>query len=340
MRANMALTVRILPSGREFTVAGRETILEAGLRSGLSLRYRCSNGSCGECKARIVSGQVRQVRLHDFVLNAVEKAAGDVLLCCTGADSDLVIEVREIGGADEVARQEVRARVSAIERIGGDLIVLRLRTPRSQALQFLAGQYVSLTLPGLLPRYRSIASCPCSGNQLEFHVRRIPGDAFCEYVFTQLKTSQTVQIDGPEGSLTLDRESTRPIVFFAYDTGFAPIKSVVEYAISLEGEQPMALYWMALADGEHYLDNLCRSWADALENFSYTALTSIAGPPAAEREWSEYAALEQVLAEHQDLSAYDVYFAGPRGLVSTARRLFMAQGLPSERFFAETLRHF
>ncbi len=336
----MAAKVKLLPSGREFTVASRETVLAAGLRSGLSLRYRCANGSCGECKARIVSGQPRDARFHDFVLSVADKAAGCVLLCSTEADSDLVVEVREIDGVEEVPYQEVQARVSKLQRLRDDLLVLRLRTPRSQALQFLSGQYVSLTLPGLLPRYRAIASCPCDGTQLEFHIRRIPGDAFGEYAFTRLRNSQPIQVCGPEGKLSFDRTSTRPVVFFAYDIGFAPIKSLVEYAISLEGEQAMALYWMALIAGEHYLDNLCRSWADALDNFTYVPLTSITGPSPSEGQWSELSALQRVIADHADLSGYDVYFAGPQGLVFTARRLFMDQGLPAERFFAETLKYF
>ncbi len=336
----MAAKVKLLPSGREFTVASRETVLAAGLHSGLSLRYGCANGSCGECKARIVSGQARDARYHDFVLGAVDKAAGRALLCCTEAESDLVVEVHEIGGVEEVDYQEVQARVSKVQRLREDLLILRLRTPRSQALHFLSGQYVSLTLPGLLPRYRAIASCPCDGTQLEFHIRRIPGDAFGEYAFTRLRNSQPIRVCGPEGRLSFDRRSTRPVVFFAYDIGFAPIKSLVEYAISLEGEQAMALYWMALITGEHYLDNLCRSWADALDNFTYVPLTSITGPSPSEGQWSELSALQRVIADHADLSGYDVYFAGPQGLVFTARRLFMDQGLPAERFFGETLEYF
>ena len=336
----MRARVRILPSGSEFTIENRETVLEAGLRSGLSLHYRCTNGSCGECKAKVVSGKARDARFHDFSLTEMEKAAGQVLLCCTEADSDLVIEVREIGGVEEVPYQEVRARVSKMERVRDDMLVLRLRTPRSQALEFLSGQYVSLTLPGLLPRYRSIASCPCNGTLLEFHIRRIPGDAFSEYAFTRLRNAQPIVVSGPEGRLSFDKASTRPVIFFAYDTGFAPIKSLVEYAISLEGEQPMALYWMTLSAGQHYLDNLCRAWADALDNFSYFALTSIADAGETDGQWSELSAVQRVVEDQGDLSDHDVYIAGPQALVFAAGKVFMERGLPPERFFADSLKYF
>jgi len=52
----MAAQVRILPSGHEFFIEGSDSILEAGLRGGLALDYGCSNGNCGKCKAKVVSG--------------------------------------------------------------------------------------------------------------------------------------------------------------------------------------------------------------------------------------------------------------------------------------------
>ena len=334
----MAATVKLIPSGKEFTVASRETVLEAGLRSGLSLPYGCASGSCGQCRARIVSGRPRKLRFHDFVPRAADKAAGYALLCCTGADSDLVVELREISGVEEIPYQEIQARATRIERVRDDVLVLRLRTPRTRALRFMSGQSVSLSLPGLPPRHCPIASCPCNGTQLEFHIQRVVGDAFCEHVFTRLKPSQAIQVCGPQGKLTFDKTSTRPVIFFAHDTGFAPVKSLVEYAISLEGEQSMALYWTAPRDGGHYLDNLCRSWADALDNFIYIPLTSCDGRRTAERQRRDLSGVRRVLADHPDLSGHDVYFAGPQGLASVARRLFTEHRLPAKRFFAEVPR--
>ncbi|MDH3901300.1 MAG: 2Fe-2S iron-sulfur cluster-binding protein, partial [Gammaproteobacteria bacterium] len=56
----MAAQIRILPSGHEFLIEGSDSILEAGLRSGLALAYGCNNGNCGKCKAKLVSGQIKK----------------------------------------------------------------------------------------------------------------------------------------------------------------------------------------------------------------------------------------------------------------------------------------
>ena len=57
----MSAQATVIPSGHEFFVEGAESILEAGLRGGLALNYGCSNGNCGLCKVRVVSGETRKM---------------------------------------------------------------------------------------------------------------------------------------------------------------------------------------------------------------------------------------------------------------------------------------
>ena len=86
----MSAHVTIQPSGHEFFVEGNDTLLEAALRNGVSLNYGCSNGNCGECKARVVSGEVKKVHAHDYVLKDAEKDAGVILLCAYAPVNDVV----------------------------------------------------------------------------------------------------------------------------------------------------------------------------------------------------------------------------------------------------------
>ena len=103
-----------------------------------------------------------------------------------------------------------------------------------------------------------------------------PGDAFSEHLFSQLKTRDRVDIEGPFGGFIMDESSTRPMILLAYDTGFSAIKSLIEHAISLDIPQPVALYWVMPFKKEHYLENYCRSWKDALDDFSYTPICALA----------------------------------------------------------------
>jgi len=329
----MTAHVQVRPSGHEFFVDGNDSLLEAALRAGLALDYGCSAGSCGKCKAKVLSGEVQKTRHSDYVLSAAEKSAGVVLMCCNTAAVDLVIEAREAHGAADMPLQNIEAKVKSVGAIAGEMRLLHLQTPRSNRLRFLAGQSVSLELAGGERASCPVASCPCDDRNLQFHVRRRAGDAFAERVFEGLAAAESVRIEGPRGSFVLDEESSRPLVFIAGDAGFAPIKSLIEHAMALEAAESLSLYWIASARSGHYLDNLCRSWSDALDDFHYVPFTL-------EQAWSPEAverSLAQVLQRQPGLEGCDVYVAGPEALANAAEYLLLDRGLPRAQLFVNTL---
>jgi len=329
----MSAHVQIQPSGHEFFVDGNDSLLEAALRAGLALDYGCSAGSCGKCKAKVVSGQVHRVRHSDYVLSAAEKAAGVVLMCCNTAAVDLVMEAREAQGAADIPLQSIEAKVKSVSPLSEDLRLLHLQTPRSNRLRFLAGQSVSLQAGAGAGLSLPVASCPCDDRNLQFHVRRQPGNAFVERLFEGLRSGDVVQVEGPRGGFVLDEDSQRPLVFVAGDTGFAPVKSLIEHAMALEGAESISLCWIAASRGGHYLDNLCRSWSDALDDFRYLPLTleGAWSPEAAER------ALAQLAKDQPGLADCDVYVAGPEALTQTAEYLLLDRGLPRAQLSLSTL---
>jgi len=322
----MSAHVQVQPSGREFFVDGNDSLLEAALRSGLSLDYGCSIGSCGKCKAKVVSGQVHRTRHSDYALTAAEKHAGVVLMCCQTALTDLVIEAREAHGAADMPLQRIDARVKSVSPLGDEVRLLHLQTPRSNRLRFLAGQSASLSLADGTGMALPVASCPCDDRNLQFHVRRDAGNAFAERVFGGLKGVDTVHVAGPRGTFVLDEASSRPLVFVAGESGFAPIKSLIEHAMALDASDTMHLVWIARRAGGHYLDNLCRSWGDALDNFHYTPIVS-----------DDESALQRVLQEHPRPAECDVYLAGPAPWASAAEFQLLEHGVPRAQLFVSAL---
>jgi len=327
----MTAHVQVKPSGREFFVDGNDSLLEAALRAGLSLDYGCSIGSCGKCKARIVSGQVQKTRHSDYVLTGAEKSAGVVLMCCNTAVIDLVIEAREAHGAADMPLQSIDAKVKSVGPLGDEVRLLHLQTPRSNRLRFLAGQSASLALPDGSSASLPVASCPCDDRNLQFHIRRRAGDAFAERVFGGLKGVDSVRVEGPRGEFVLNEESHRALVFIAGESGFAPIKSLIEHAMALDAAESLHLVWVASDINGHYLDNLCRSWSDALDDFRYTSLTA-KGALA-----DDEAVLRQVLQDHPRLVECDVYIAGPAPWASAAEFQLLERGLPREQLFVSAL---
>lgn len=65
------------------------TLLEQGEKAGLILPYSCRAGSCGRCKAKLISGNVKQDQTEG--LSASEQRQGYILLCSCTALTDIEI---------------------------------------------------------------------------------------------------------------------------------------------------------------------------------------------------------------------------------------------------------
>jgi len=327
----MAAQVRLLPSGHEFLIEGSDSILEAGLRGGLALAYGCSNGNCGKCKARLVSGQIKKIRQHDYVLTEAEKGLGYFLTCSNTAVTDVVLEADEALGSQDIPQQDIDIRIRKIEHPDDRVIILQAKTPRTNRLRFLAGQFLALTVNDLPPRDCSITSCPCDDMNLQFQIPVIAGDRFSEYLAGNTRTHDVIHIKGPHGDFTLDEESSRSLVFIAGNAGFGPIKSLIEHAMALDIAEDIHLTWITTDDNSHYLGNLCRSWMDALDNFHYSALQ-------AEKETSVESLLPEITGKLGRLDQYDYYLCMPESLLEPVQSFLTTNGTPAKQVHVEPVR--
>jgi CDP-4-dehydro-6-deoxyglucose reductase len=317
----MSASVRVLPSGHEFFVQGRDTLLGAALTAGLHLSYGCSSGNCGTCKVRVLKGETRRVRDHDYVLSAQERADGFVLACSNTAVTDILIEASEAFIPGDLPQQQVRCTVRKLEPIGDDLTLVHVQTPRTQTLRFMAGQQVTLTLENGQHRDLAVASCPCDARNLQFLVRSIPGDRFADTLLAAAK-AQTVLIEGPMGDFLLEEEATEPAVFVAVEDGFAPIKSLIEHAIAIDNVARMYLYRIDDMPHGSMFGNLCRSWNDALDNFLYRRLSPQTSPADA---------LAEIRKDVPALADARMYLAGPSTWVRSFALQAQAEGTRPER---------
>jgi CDP-4-dehydro-6-deoxyglucose reductase len=322
----------VLPSKQDFLVEGHDTLLESAMRAGIPLNYGCSGGNCGLCKAKLVSGEVKKTRQHDFVISEAEKNQGYILLCSNTAVSDVVLEAAAANSVQDIPYQQITAHAKAIGHINDDMILLHLQTPRTQRLRFLAGQSVALRVGQSYSAELPIASCPCDDRNVLFHVHRQVGNLFSDYVFDHLKHNEAVEIEGPNGEFILHEKSPRPLYFLAFDTGFAPIKSLIEHALSLEVET-IHLHWFGSAREDIYLPNIAHAWDDALDNFHYEE--HVAGfdlrTASGKRAETLRRQLEDIVAGDTDLLQSDIYIAGPDNAVRVTERFFLDKGLPKTR---------
>jgi CDP-4-dehydro-6-deoxyglucose reductase len=323
--------VTVRPSGRVFYVEGRDTLLQAALKAGVALDYGCGNGSCGLCKARVVAGSVVRTMPCDYVLSEAERGQGHVLLCAhSAASSEIVIEALAAAGPRDLPEQQIAVRVRAVQKLGDDTLLLHVQTPRSARLRFLAGQSVTLHGGGDDARGTwPVASCPCDDRNLHFHVAREADDALAQRLFEgAIRPGDALTLVGPTGDFILASDE-RPLAFVACDTGFAPVRSLIEHAMAADANEAISLDWLALRRDGHYAANQCRAWAEALDDFRYAA--HVARDPAAGA-----AAVVASMAGALTLAERDVYVAGPAAFVDVAVPALIAAGAIRERLFATT----
>lgn len=332
----MAAQVKVLPAGADFFVEGSDTLLEAALRAGVAMPYGCSNGSCGLCKARLISGEIKQIRPHDYIVPPMQREQGYALMCACTAVSDVVLEAEVAQTAGEIRDQLLSGEVQALIRPTDEVQVIHIKSAAAHRLRFLAGQRAVLTVSGSLSAELPIASCPCEDRHLEFHVRRMHGHHFSDYVFEQLRPGDQVTLRGPRGDFVLDTNSARPIVFIVFCTGFAPVKSLMEHAMALDQAESMHLLWVAAKSSGHYLAGLARSWADALDNFFYEPIL-VGGDLDATASRQETIIQKQVAPKVlaiKGLSRAQVYIAGPALAVGTLKKIVLER-VPEEQIFTD-----
>lgn len=326
----MAFQVTIESSGHRFSTRPEETILDAALREGVGLPYGCRNGACGSCVAGLVSGTVH----YPGGLPQAYEGDGQVVVCQAHATSDLVIRAREVAATLDISVKTLPCRAEHLERLSHDVMLVQLKLPDTERLQFLAGQYIEFLLKDGRRRAFSIANPPHRDSYLELHIRHVPGGSFTGHVFDQMKDRALLRIEGPFGTFYLREDSPRPVLLIGGGTGMAPLKAMLEHAFYTGFDRPIHLFWGVRAKRDLYLGDLPREWEKRYPNFSYTPVLS---DPAAGDRWEGATGpvTDAVLKQYSDLAPFDIYMSGPPAMIEAATPAFALHGADTGHMYSD-----
>lgn len=330
--------ITVQPSGRAFAAEPGEPMLAAAIRAGVGLPYGCKDGACGSCKCKKISGTVVHAEHQAKALSAEEEAAGFVLTCCGIAQTDVVLESRQVTDESAFPIKKLPVRVAALEQLSHDVMRVRLQLPASDVLRYHAGQYIEFLLQGGVRRAYSMANAPhlqAEQPGLDLHIRHMAGGKFTDHVFGAMKEREILRIEGPYGSFFLREDSDKPLVFLASGTGFAPIKALLEHMQHKGIDRPVALYWGGRRPADLYMDAWVQAYRAALPQLRYIPVVSHALP---EDAWTGRTGFvhQAVLDDFADLSGHEVYACGAPIVVDSARAVYCTQrGLAPEAFFAD-----
>jgi CDP-4-dehydro-6-deoxyglucose reductase len=317
---------------QKFLQSDGQTILDAALNEGISIPYSCKSGRCSTCKCRLVSGQSKTM-VDELGLTSEEKSQGFILSCVRSAASDLFIELDDLSDFGDKVIPVVKilpARISCIEKIGTDVLQVRLRLPPNTQFSFLAGQYIEVIGPSGFKRSYSLANAPMPDNQLQLHIRAVHGGVMSDYWFKQAKVNDLIRINGPLGSFFTRSLAGMHLVFLATGTGIAPIKAMLEQLsqkASVEKPLTASVYWGGRRPQDLYTDP--REW---YSNLQYVPVLSRAPDDWTGKRGHVQTAL---ISDRPNLKITVVYACGSELMVQSAKSELILAGLPDRHFFSD-----
>ncbi len=330
----MRVQVNARNRGFEFDARSRESVLYAGLRAGIDLPYECATGTCGTCKAKLISG-----RLHDGWRDApgrkyVKPEQQEFLMCQCAAEGDVMLEVSKFVYAMEPGActpDACKGILRAPRRLAHDVMAfgVELEQPRD----FDAGQF-ALLAPAGQPGYRAYSMCNFErgGRQLDFVVKRKPDGGFSQWLFGADRGGERLDTFGPLGKATFDPALAKNLLCIAGGSGIAGMMSILSRAAReryFDRYRGWVFFGVRSMRDAFFLRELSAFRMQGLE--ITVALSDEDAPASARSEWPQLGfarglvhevAKRMMAGKYQEVRAY---VAGPPPAVDAAIRVLLLE---------------
>jgi toluene monooxygenase electron transfer component len=322
----MRIQVNARNRGYEFDALSGERVLYAGLRAGIDLPYECATGTCGTCKAKLLSG-----RVHDRWPDApgrkfVKPQAGEFLMCQCTAEEPLTLEVSNFVYPMEPGAcvpQTCGGTVRNVRRLTHEVIgfALELERPRD----FDAGQFALLAPEGIAYRGYSMCNYARGARALDFIVKRKADGAFSDWLFAANREGARLDAFGPLGKATFEPGLGKNLLLIAGGSGIAGMMSILTRAAEanyFERHKVWVFFGVRTMRDAFFLQELSRFPAEITVALSEEDIPQ-------EKEWPKLkfesglvheVAKRAMAGKYQNVRAY---VAGPPPAVDAAIRVLL-----------------
>ncbi len=227
----MKIQVNARNRAHQFDAAPSDRILYAGLSAAVALPYECGSGTCGTCKARLLSGEIDdawpEAPGRKFLKGPVE-----FLMCQCSARGDVTVEVAAFVqefDAGALVPKALEGTIRSSTLLTHDVVELQIDI--DAPMSFDAGQFVLVRAPGIAGhRGWSMVNYDHNAKSLRFIVKKKPGGALSDWLFDAPRTGTQVDVFGPLGSATFYPSLAQNILCIAGGSGIAGMMSILSRA--------------------------------------------------------------------------------------------------------------
>ena len=201
------------------------------------------------------------------------------------------------------------------------------------AFEFNAGQFVNLQRADGLTRSYSIANTPQQSNTLEFHIRRLPGGRFSEWLHDEIKAGDTISVSEARGHcFYLPERREQGILLVGTGTGLAPLAGILTDALAQGHSGPIYLFHGSRELEDLYRVDEMRQLAEQHHNFHYIPCLSGKHVPEG---FTQGRVNEVALAALADLKGWRVFLCGHPDMVNQMKRITFLKGASSADIYAD-----
>ncbi len=369
----------LIPSGECLVQINRTTtlnvpvgqrLLEVLSDAGINLPTACGGaGTCGLCKARIVTGGGEPIPQELALLPRSETRQGVRLACQVSVLNAMEVEVDEI----YFGVKNWQCTVESVRQLSTLISEIVLRLPTGESVNFRPGSFIQVTCPPYQLNYAdmvvdeayrdiwdkselwshrvssqepvtraySVANKPGSDDRVSLNVRialpppnqsNLPPGIVSSWLFS-LKPGDIVDVSGPYGLFFVE-QSDKEAVFIGGGVGMAPLYAqILDLLIAQNSRRKISYWYGARSQRELYYDDEFEQLQSEHDNFSWHVALS---EPEKQNNWQGHTGfihkviLDEYLGSHTAPEDCEYYLCGPPLMVSAVLAMLDNLGVDAD----------
>jgi ferredoxin-NADP reductase len=211
--------------------------------------------------------------------------------------------------------QQYSAILTKKEQLTKSVILFTFRLQQPSSMQFIAGQYGTISVDTCIRRQYSFCNPPNDPATFEMVIDTAPMGPGSKF-FLAKHVGDTISCMAPLGMFVLDKTTYRKKVMVATGTGIAPFRSMILDYLNKGGTDDIILYWGMRHEVDLYWVNEFQELTVKYPNFRF--ILCLSRPDEASRGsagWRRGRVTEHVVQEEPNLPGSDFYLCGNRLMI-------------------------